>query len=94
MRTICFLSIKSPYKPVGTQTISKWLQKLLVNSHVDTSIFKGYSYRHASTSKAARMGVSVDTIFTKAGWCKGSSVFGRFYNKPLLNDSYCNAFFS
>jgi len=89
-----FVGLKYPHKNVGTQTISNWLQRVLGYAGVDTSIFKGHSYRHASTSKAAKLGVSIDKIFAQAGWCQGSTVFGRFYNKPIVNEEYSNAVLS
>jgi len=86
-----FLSIAKPHKVVCTQTISKWLQALLIEAGVDTSIFKSHSFRHASTSKAAKQGVSIDTIMNQAGWSTGSCVFSKFYNNLIINYEFSNA---
>lgn len=86
-----FVSSVTPHKRVCTQTISKWLSCVLSDSGIDTTVYKGQSYRHASTSKAAKLGVSIDTIFNKAGWSGGSSVFGKFYNKPIVDSEYSTA---
>ncbi|ODM91304.1 hypothetical protein Ocin01_15378 [Orchesella cincta] len=47
-----------PFKPVSTQTISRWLVLVLKQSGIDISVYKGHSYRHAATSKAHSVGVN------------------------------------
>nr|CAI5822427.1 unnamed protein product [Callosobruchus analis] len=42
----------------------------------------------ASTSAALRKGLSVDNIQRIAGWTSESSVFARFYNRPLTSTSF------
>ncbi len=78
-----FISFKSPYSAVSQQTISRWLKASLELAGVDTSIYKGHSFRHASTSKAASNAVNFDVIFSRAGWSKGSKTFAKFYNRPI-----------
>lgn len=56
---------------------------LLNFSSVDTNIFAPHSVRHASTSKAARIGISLDIIRRSAGWSQNSQCFAKFYNRPL-----------
>lgn len=80
-----FISYKVPYKSVGTDTLSRWLRDVLVFSGIDTDYFKGYSYRHAAVSKAKKLGVSVDSIYQSAGWTQGSSMFAKFYNRPIIS---------
>ena len=90
-----FLSTISLHHAVCTQTISRWLLNVLKRAAVDTSIFKGHSFRHSSTSKAFSMGVSVDDIFKNAGWSTGSIIFAKFYNRPLVNEmEFANAVLS
>lgn len=79
-----FLSVKKPFREVASSTISRWIKATLEDSGVDTSIFSAHSTRHASTSKAARQGVNIDTIRRTAGWSQGSATFGRFYNRPVM----------
>ena len=51
------------------------------------SEFRAHSFRHASTSKVAHSGVNVDSILSHVGWRANSSVFARFYNRPVLADN-------
>lgn len=77
--------IKGTYAAVTTQTISRWLKKVLEKSGIDVSKFFGHSTRHASTSNALARGANWDEIITTAGWSKNSNVFARFYNRPIVN---------
>jgi len=52
-----FISFKSPHKPVGVQTIGRWIHETLIDYGVDNS-FTAHSTRHASTSFAAKKGIS------------------------------------
>lgn len=81
-----FLSFKKPHKPAGTQTLSRWIKKVLHESGVDTSFFSAYSVRHASTSAAKRMGVNIDTIRSMAGWTEDSKTFTKFYDLKVVDD--------
>lgn len=78
-----FISFKKPHKAVVTQTISRWIKSVLYASGVDTSQYTAHSVRHAATSKAYMKGISLDLIRSTAGWTKSSSVFAKFYNKPI-----------
>lgn len=87
-----FLSTVRPYKPVCAQTLSNWLVSLLHDGGIDTTSFHGHSFRHASSSKAAAKGVNVDTILQHVGWSRNSSVFARFYNRPIVSmEEYASA---
>ena len=59
-----FLSYGKPYKPVSSSIISRWQESV---AGIDTSIFKGHSFRGASTSKAVTRGVSLDDVLKTAG---------------------------
>lgn len=78
-----FISTKSPYTKVSTQTLSKWLCKALVYANIDTSKFRGHSFRHATASKAHMEGLNIDTLYKRVGWSTKSNVFARFYNRPV-----------
>lgn len=41
-----------PYGPVSRDTVSRWVKYVLQSSGIDVSVFKPYSTRSASTSKA------------------------------------------
>lgn len=78
-----FISFRKPYKLVSSQTLSRWVKTTLGQSGIDLQLFSAHSTRHASTSKAKQLGVSLDTIRKTAGWSDTSSTFARFYNKPI-----------
>lgn len=82
-----FISTKRPHKSVGSQTISRWVKSVLCSSGIDTTSFSAHSTRHASTSAAYRSGVSIDVIRRTAGWSGSSLVFGKFYQRPILNNN-------
>lgn len=82
-----FLSFAKPHKAVGSETISRWLVNVLDLAGISSENYKAHSFRHASTSKAAKVGVHIDSILKRVGWSKNSSVFARFYNRPIINDA-------
>lgn len=59
----------------------------LGDSGLNTEVFGSHSVRHASTSAANRLGVSIDTIKKTAGWSGSSSTFLRFYNREAVIDT-------
>ena len=59
-----FVSYRKPYKVVSSATLARWLNVVLSLAGIDTSIFKGHSFRGASTSKAVSLGVPLDVILT------------------------------
>lgn len=67
-----FISYNRPHKPVGVQTISRWIRESLKKCGVNTEQFKSHSTRHASTSLAAKKGVSSEVIKRAAGWSGAS----------------------
>jgi len=80
-----FISFVSPHRPVTSQTIGHWLSKSLELAGIDTKVFTGHSFRHASTSRASAKGIHIDSIFQRAGWTNKSRVFAKHYNKPIDN---------
>ncbi|EFN81934.1 hypothetical protein EAI_02370, partial [Harpegnathos saltator] len=73
------ISCKKPHQPVSVQTVSHWIRQGLEFYGVQTTLFSAYSTRHASTSLAAKNGVSIDLIKRAAGWSGDSRVFANFY---------------
>lgn len=69
------LANKIPFKPVSSQTISKWIKSILGEAGIDTQVFSGHSTRHAATSSAFNRGVDLETIKNTAGWSNRSKVF-------------------
>jgi site-specific recombinase XerD len=88
------LGLEQPYSKISNQTVSRWLKKCLMLAGIDSEIFKGHSYRHASTSKAFNQGCNIDVIFNKAGWAHNSTVFAKFYNRQICEDNYMDMILS
>jgi len=87
-----FLSLSKPFKAVTSQTISRWLVIVLKLAGINVDKFHAHSFRHASTSKASRAGVNVDTIMKRVGWTPGSKMFAKVYNRPISEeDKFANA---
>lgn len=82
-----FISFKRPHSKVSPQTLGKWIKQVLCCSGIDTSIFTAHSTRHAATSSANKLGVSIDIIRKTAGWTNSSCVFAKYYNKEIVSDS-------
>ncbi|XP_038059669.1 uncharacterized protein LOC119730724 isoform X1 [Patiria miniata] len=80
--TQLFLSHSKPFHPVVPSTISRWLKDLMSQSGIDTSQFQAHSTRSASTSAAARAGVSTSEILKTADW-SSASTFANFYHRHL-----------
>lgn len=81
-----FLTIKKPIHAASAQTISHWIKNILHECGIDTTIFTGYSSRHAATSAAHRGGINIESIRKAAGWSSKSEIFAKFYNKSILPD--------
>ena len=77
-----WISYVKPHQEVGRQTISRWLKSTLELSGIDTSTFSAHSTRMASTSKAAAMGVGLQTILKTAGGSKAQN-FKKFYHREI-----------
>ena len=63
-----FLSLQKPFRPIGSQTLSRWIKTILHMSGVRTDIFGAHSTRSASSSKAKLAGLSVDSVLESVGW--------------------------
>ena len=75
-----FVSYGKPYKVISSATLSRWLKAVLSLAGIDTSIFKGHSFRGASTSKAVSLGVPLDVVLKAADW-KNVGTFAKFYQR-------------
>lgn len=82
-----FITFKKPFHNASSQSISRWIRKVMSESGIDTSIFTPHSTRHASTSKAYSKGISCDIIRSAAGWSNNSKSFAMFYNRPIRDSS-------
>lgn len=86
------LSFVRPHKPVGKDTIARWIKMMLRRSGVDTRKFTAGSVRSAAVSKAKAMAVPIASIMETAGWSK-ESTFARFYDRPIteVGDTFQDA---
>ena len=71
------ISFVRPFKPISSQTMSRWLRKAMQLAGIDCH-FTGHSTRSASTSAATRAGVPLDNILVAADW-SFSETLKRFY---------------
>lgn len=80
-----FIGLKKPHLSVSSQTLSRWIRDMLSRAGVPVASFSAHSTRHAATSAAHRLGISLDVIRRTAGWSPTSDTFFKFYNRPLKN---------
>ena len=76
---ICFVP---PHKLVTPKTIARWVLSFLQDSGIDINKFGTHSTRSAATSKASKLGMSLEEIGKAAGW-SNLSTFRRHYKKPI-----------
>lgn len=81
-----FLTTTKPHRQPSSDTVSRWIRKVLGHAGVDTTNFTPGSTRAASTSKAQRGGTPLEDIMRAAGWSR-QSTFTTYYNKPLAKVS-------
>ena len=77
-----FLTTKPPHKGISRDTLRRWPLQIMGNAGINMDIFKAYSVRHASTSKAASK-LPLATIIQTVGWTS-KSVFGKYYQKTVI----------
>ncbi len=85
-RIYCFVSVNKPHKPIVSSTLSHWIKDCLLEAGVDSKVFKAHSTRGASTSAAARAGISIPEIINLGDWTR-ETTFKRFYYRPLWNEA-------
>jgi site-specific recombinase XerD len=80
-----FLTTTKPHSAVSKQTISRWVKDTLQMAGVDVAQFTPHSTRHAFTSSAHRLGISMNQIKQCAGCTPNSETFVRFYHRPVVD---------
>lgn len=88
---------KKPYQPASKDTVSRWLKEVMKSAGIDTNIFLAHSVRSASTSKACKLDVPIETILNSAGW-SNAHTFQKFYFRDIVGEeakgttssSFCN----
>jgi hypothetical protein len=68
------------HQALGADRVSKVLLEVLQEANIDIALYKGGSYRSASSSKALENGATVDAVMKRGNWAS-MSVFNRFYNR-------------
>ena len=71
------ISFVRPFKPISSQTMSRWLRKAMQLAGIAYH-FTGHSTRSASTSAAAQVGVPLESILIAADW-SSSKTFKQFF---------------
>ena len=82
----CLISYQKPYRLVTTETIARWIKKVLEKAGINVNVFHAHSARSASTSAAKIGNLSMNTIMDAAGWTNAST-FSRLYDNPILSNS-------
>ena len=67
---LLFTSYVKPHKPVTSATIARWVKTVLSLAYIIDGVFAAHSTRGASTSTAARAGVSLSDIMEAADWSR------------------------
>ena len=73
-----------PHVEVAVSTVSRSVKEVLTLVDIDTSLFRGYSNRSASSSTAGISGVSVQNILSQGRWSK-ESTSQKFYDEPVIS---------
>ncbi len=81
-----FITTRRPFTTPSADSVSRWVKKVLRHAGINTAIYGAGSTRAASTSKADRMGLSIDQILQAGGWTR-TSTFQTYYNKPLKSNN-------
>ena len=81
------LSSIRPHNAVVSCTISGWLKKTLKQGGINTDLFKVYSTRAASSSKASVDGAPSVEILKRGSWSHHST-WQRFYNKHIIQKGH------
>ena len=83
------ISYGKPHRPVGSDTLSKWINDELKLSGIDTNVFATHSCSSASVSKTKVNGMGINEIMKKGCW-KSESRFKKFYDKDIIIDNNSN----
>ncbi|KMQ84076.1 reverse transcriptase and recombinase [Lasius niger] len=87
-----FITTRKPFKAASKETISRWIRAFLGKCGIGAA-YGPHSIRHAATSAAFKKGVDIAVIKSLAGWSEKSTVFNKFYNRPIVqkNNTFAEA---
>ena len=86
------LSFRKPHQPVTSPTAARWLNTILHEASI-YHCFLAHFTRGASTSAAAKGGMSTNAIFSTTEWCQAST-FRQFYHRSAESPSAQELFIS
>ena len=86
-RNNLFISHDKPHRPVTRSTIFCWILSLIKEAGIDTTIFKAYSVRGASTTAAANALVPLHETLDMADWSKAAT-FRLYYYKLIFSSTF------
>jgi hypothetical protein len=81
-----FISYAKPHKPVGRDTLRRWMVLSIEGAGVDSDRFKPHSVRGAAGTKARNAGVPLENILAMGNW-SNKTTFERFYFKPVKSST-------
>ena len=61
-----------PHRAVTSNTIARWLKRLLEDPRIDTQIYSTHSVQCVSCSTASNMDIMMNYIFKSTNWSSGS----------------------
>ena len=74
--------------PISPGTLARWTRDVMSNSGIDTSFFKPYSTRAATSSTAAKRTRSLDLVLKLGNWHTTSSFFKHYLRKVKYFDRH------
>ena len=80
-----FISTHGPHGGVSTDTIAKWIKRILNKVEVDTTIFKAHCTRSVANS-AASQSLGINHVLRTAGWANETTL-AKLYMKSIENQS-------
>ena len=85
------LTTTVPQHSATKNTIGNWIRRTLTEAGVPVTA--PHSTRSAAVSKAV-LQLPVDTVLKAGGWSAVSSVFPKYYSKPIVNEGIDHAILS
>ncbi|CEG70600.1 hypothetical protein RMATCC62417_06466 [Rhizopus microsporus] len=73
----------NPCRSIRPATAASWIQQIMYEVGIDTSVHKAHSLRSAASIWAVQNGHSIDKIKKHANWSRKSDTFERFCYKPF-----------
>ena len=82
-QNLLLVGLQKPHREVSGSTVGRWVKDFLSMAGVDSNIFSAHSTRGAASSKAAAVGLHIDSILATANWSR-SSTFSKYYHRDMF----------